>query len=93
MIKSEKCQRSTINDVTTATKTFKWTWAGHIQRYNDYRWAKKIENWVPKSSRKSGRPKKRWKDEIEEYASLFWRRRTLQREKWKTMGKSFVLRN
>jgi hypothetical protein len=56
----------------------------------DDRWSKKIERWEPLGTRKRGHPKKRWRDEIQEHAGIFWRRKTQNRELWKNLGKSFT---
>jgi hypothetical protein len=57
----------------------------------DDRWAKVVEIWKPVEKRKLGRPKTRWRDEIEEHAGLLWRRKTLKKDLGKkNLGKSFV---
>ena len=83
-------KRSKIIDVLKFSKKMKWKWAGHVQRYTDGRWTKKIETWNPDGNRKPGRPKVRWKDEIQEEAGLFWRKKCQDRKKWKKMGDSLV---
>jgi hypothetical protein len=41
-------------------------WLGHLERMDDQRVAKRCFQWVPEGRRPRGRPRKRWKDEIEE---------------------------
>jgi hypothetical protein len=80
-----------VKDVICAAKELKWNWAGHIQRYSDERFPKLVEIWNPTDGHRSrGRPKIRWKDEIEEKASCFWRRKAVNRELWKNIGTSFI---
>lgn len=81
---------SKIEDVIDRAKELKWNWAGHAQRLEDKRWAKVIERWKPVGTRKRGRPKMRWQDEIQQHAGILWRRKTIRREIWKKLGKSFV---
>jgi hypothetical protein len=40
-------------------------WYGHLEMMGDSRWPKKIYNWVPTEKRKKGRPKRRWKNDVE----------------------------
>lgn len=81
---------SQITDVKDRVKELKWSWAGHSQRLNENRWAQVIERWKPSETRKKGRPKTRWRDEIEQHAGPLWRRKTSKRDLWKNLGKSFV---
>ena len=41
-------------------------WLGHLMRMNENRIAKKRWNWIPNGRRSRGRPRKRWKDGVEE---------------------------
>lgn len=79
-------KKSNIKDIQTTSNELKWSWAGHVQRYQDNRWTIRVENWEPKGRRKPGRPKTRWSDEFHNKASLFWRKKCLNRDKWKLMG-------
>ena len=50
-------------------------WAGHVARMNNTRWAKIISEWTPgEGKRVKGRPKSRWRDNIEEVGSSQWMR-------------------
>ena len=62
----------------------------HAQRLDDDRWAKVIERWKPNETRKKGRPKTRWRDDIKEHAGTLWRIKTQRRELWRNLGKSFA---
>ncbi len=70
----------------------KWSWAGHIMRRMDNRWTKRVTEWQPKNSkRRQGRQRIRWRDEIVAFAGVKWSSLTSERERWKGLGKSFVL--
>lgn len=85
-ISNVKLRKQTkLIDVNVKAKTIKWRWAGHIQRYPDNRWPKTLENWIPIGVRKKGRTARRWKQEIEDHASTFWRRKAENRVLWKTL--------
>ena len=81
-----------IKDVIVAAKELKWNWAGHVARYPEDRLAKIVESWNPvDGKRNKGRPKQRWKDQIVEHGSIFWRRKAKDRKKWKEIGTSFII--
>lgn len=84
-------RKSKIKDVNSSAKQLKWKWAGHVQRLDDDRWPKRIENWKPDGRRKRGRPRMKWQDEIEEHGGMFWRRKAKDREKWKKLELIFTL--
>ena len=80
-----------IKDVIIAAKELKWNWAGHVARYTDERLAKVVEDWTPMNGKRNkGRPKQRWKDQIIEHGSIFWRRKAKDRSRWKEIGTSFI---
>ena len=41
-------------------------WYGHLRRMNEERIPLKVWKWRPKRNRKRGRPRKTWKENIEE---------------------------
>jgi Reverse transcriptase (RNA-dependent DNA polymerase) len=92
MISNQRLRKKTrVKDVVTTVKALKWSWAGHIARYNDDRIPKIIEKWTPRGTRKRGKPKIRWKDDIENFGSIFWRKKAKNRKKWNQIGESFAL--
>lgn len=64
-IRIETIRRKTgVEDVAVKVKTLKWRWTGHIIR-NKEKWSKRIIWWYPRDkTRKRGRQKIRWDDEI-----------------------------
>ncbi|XP_044766695.1 uncharacterized protein LOC123322749 [Coccinella septempunctata] len=44
-------------------------WFGHVKRMLDDRWPRKILEWVPPERRKRGRPRRSWRDDVEEAMS------------------------
>jgi hypothetical protein len=85
-------KKSKIKDVITHEMEQKWRWAGNVARFDDNRWSKISEGWEPKSKRHRGRPAKRWKDDIVEVGSIFWRKKAQRRENWKNMETAFIQR-
>jgi hypothetical protein len=74
-----------INEFATQQK-FKW--AGHVARMNGQRWPIRMLNWVVNGNRSRGRPKPRWEDEIKHRASIYWKRKALNRKNWAKMTNS-----
>ena len=59
-----------IIDVGNKAARLKWNWAGHVSRMHPDRWANVTTQWVPEGGRRRrGRPRKRWKDDLEAYQS------------------------
>lgn len=42
------------------------SWYGHVRRSSDNGWIKKITEWSPMGRRKRGRPKRSWRDDVDE---------------------------
>nr|CAI5855298.1 unnamed protein product [Callosobruchus analis] len=40
------------------------TWFGHVKRMNADRWPRKVLEWMPLERRKRGRPRRSWRDDI-----------------------------
>lgn len=91
-VSNAKIRKTTkVVDVVYASQELKWNWAGHLCRYPPERLPKIVEAWEPTNTKRSrGRPKIRWKDDIQEHASCFWRRKAQNRENWKKLGVSFI---
>uniref|UniRef100_A0A2H1WVI9 SFRICE_024956 n=1 Tax=Spodoptera frugiperda TaxID=7108 RepID=A0A2H1WVI9_SPOFR len=55
-------------DVGHKAASLKWNWAGHVCCMSDERWAKLTTEWSPLNvHRRRGRPKRRWRDELNSY--------------------------
>ena len=78
--------KTQLKDIIETAQNLKGQWAGHIARMNNDRWAKKTTEWRPREgSRKKGRPKRRWRDEIEEKAGSAWTHVAQDRQEWKQL--------
>ncbi len=83
-------EQTKIEDILITMKKKKWSWVGHIMRRMHNRWTKRVTEWQPRNSKRSqGRQKIRWRDEIVAFAGVGWS--TSNRERWKGLGKAFVL--
>jgi len=79
-------ERTKVKDVITETREKKSRWAGHVARMENYRWAKITTEWTPREGRRArGRPKRRWRDEIEEEIGADWMQVAQNRDAWTRM--------
>lgn len=54
------------------------TWYGHVRRADPSRWIAKVTDWSPVGRRKRGRPRRSWRDEVDEGME----RRGLEEGEW-----------
>ena len=78
-----------IVDVGVKTARLKWDWAGHVCRMHPQRWAKLATEWAPEGSRRRGRPRRRWRDDLDVFLNN-WLEITLNREDWKLRREAFA---
>ena len=85
-------ERTKIRDIILTAKNSKWRWAGHVCRQETERWTRRTTEWRPwYGGRGRGRPKTRWRDEIDrELGKISWRRMAEDRSWWKQRGKAFA---
>ena len=66
-------QRTKINDILEEITKLKWKWAGHVARMKDNRWTVRCTEWQVRDGRRSkGRPKRRWRDDIQQWLGATW---------------------
>ncbi len=84
-------EQTKVEDILARIKMRKWSWAGHIMCRTDNRWTKRVIEWQPRNCKRiQGRQRVRWGDEIT-FAGAEWSTLTSGRERWKRLGKAFVL--
>lgn len=89
-IRNEDIRNSTrIIDVIDRTKRQKWSWAGHISRLQDQRWTKLATKWRPESKRRTGRPNKRWSDDLCQINEN-WYSEAKNRDLWAALGEAYA---
>ena len=63
------------------------SWLGHLERMEENRMPKKIFTQEPEGTRRRGRPRKGWKEEVERDLQVLgvrrWRELVADRKKWK----------
>ncbi len=85
-------EQTKVEDILVTIKNKKWTWAGHVMRILDNRLTMRVTECKPRNCRRNqGRQKVRWRDEIRAFAGRSWSSLTSDRERWRMLGKAFVL--
>ena len=75
-----------VKDVIERVWCRRGQWAGHAARMSNTRWAKITSEWTPREGKRvRGRPKRRWKDNIEEVGSSQWMRVAQNRSAWREL--------
>ena len=81
-----------VNDIINVIKKGIHGWAGHIARFKDNRWAKRVNEWTPREwTRRQGRPKTRWRDSLIRHLGPTWPRIARGRRLWRQFGDGFLL--
>ena len=79
-------ERTKVKDVLETVRDLKSRWARHVARMEDKRLAKITTEWYPRGCKKTrGKPKRRWRDEIEEKVGNNWMRVALDRVAWRQL--------
>ncbi len=85
-------EQTNVEEILRTIKNKKWTWAGHVMRRRDNRWTTRVTELQPRNGRRNqGRQGVRWRDEIRAFAGPSWNSLTSDGERWRMLGKAFVL--
>lgn len=84
-------KRTKIKDVKKQIRLTKWSWAGHVCRLENSRWAKRVTEWIPlEGKRKHGRPRKRWRDIFTLLCGPDWTSKARIRNGWRDLGEAYA---
>jgi len=82
-----------LEEISKGENIVKWikgqriSWLGHVERMERIGCPKKIFTQEPEGTRRRGRPRKRWKEEVERDLQMLgvrrWRELVADRKKWK----------
>nr|CAH7756657.1 unnamed protein product [Callosobruchus chinensis] len=82
----ELCNESPINNFV---KFRRLQWLGHLERMEQEREVKQMAWKIPEGKRKRGRPRKRWREaveeDLEEKKIQNWRQQAKDRKKWREL--------
>lgn len=84
-------QRTGVTDAIERITSLKWNWSGHVARFSDGRWTKRIVEWRPRQEayRSRGRPPTRWADDIKRLQGN-WIQTAQDRNRWKHLREAYV---
>ncbi len=81
--------KTKVKDILEKVKESKW--AGHVARFQDNRWTKRLTEWRPRSGRrKRGRHKRRWRDDLTNYIGTTWTRQAQDRRRWQLLEEGYI---
>ena len=84
--------RQGVHDIIDVIKKGIHGWAGHIARFNDNRWTKRVTELTPREqTRRQGRPKTRWRDNLILHLGPVWPSIARDRRLWKQFREGFLL--
>ncbi len=84
-------QQTGVTDINDHIKMSKHRWAGHVARLQDNRWTTRATSWVPRGwSRPRGRPKLRWRDDLDRHLGPIWTTVAQDRCQWKLSREGFL---
>ncbi len=85
-------EHTKAEDILITIRNKKWTWKGHVIQRRDNRCSMRVTEWQPRNGKgNQGRKRARWRDEIRAFAGPSWSSLTSDRERWRMLGKAFVL--
>lgn len=83
--------QTNFRDANLSIQIQKWKWAGHLMRYTDERWARRLTDWTPYNWKRSrGRQPTRWRDVFKNFVGHNWTRIAQDREKWHNLMTDFT---
>ena len=75
-----------VKDIIERVRCMRGQGAGHVARMSNTGWAKITSEWTPREvKRVRGRPKRRWRDNIEKVGSSQWMRVAQNRSAWREL--------
>jgi len=82
-----------LEELSKGENIVKWikvqriSWLGHLERMEEDRMPKKIFTQILEGTRRKGRPRKRWREEVERNLQVMgvrrWRELVTDRDKWR----------
>lgn len=91
---SEMRKKTKITDIITRIEHLKWGWTGHMLRCKMNKWSKQVTLWYPREdTRRQGRPKTRWRDDIRLTLGPYWTRVAEDRTQWRELEEAYARRH
>ena len=86
-IRNEEIKKRTkIIDIVERVEGMRGKWARYVARMEGSKWANRVTKWTPRQGKRfRGRPRRRWRDEIEKKAGKMWMKRAQDRGAWRVL--------
>jgi hypothetical protein len=91
--KGKDCLNRELEELSKGENVVKWikgqriSWLGHLERMEEERMFKKIFTQELEGTRRRGRPRKGWREEVERDSQVLevrrWRELVIDKEKWR----------
>ena len=89
LIRNEIIRSKTEVNIMERLWCMRGEWAGQVARMSNTKWAKITSEWTPREGKRvRGRPKRRWRDNIEKVGSSQWMRVAQNRSAWRELWSS-----
>ena len=83
-------EKTGVYDVLGVITKTRWKWAGHVARIKDNRWTVRCTEWQVRNGKRSrGRPRRRWRDDIQQWQGATWTRVAKDRQQWKRLEEGY----
>ena len=80
-------EKTGVNDILEVLTKTRVKWAGHVARMKDNRWTIRCTEWQVRNGRRSrGRPKSRWRDDLQQWQGVTWSRAAKDRQQWRDLA-------
>lgn len=87
-------RKTKVTDIITRIENLKWSWTGHMLRCKTNKWSKQVTLWYPRGdTRRQGRPKTRWSDDIRLTLGPYWTRVAEDRAQWRELEEAYATRH
>ena len=83
-------EKTGISDILEIITKTRWKWAGHVARMKDNRWTVRCTEWqVRNGKRTRGRPRRRWRDDLQQWQGATWSRAAKDRQQWRNLAEGY----
>ena len=85
-------EKTGVDDILEVLTKTRWQWAGHVARMKDNRWTIRCTEWQVRNGRRSrGRPRRRWRDDLQQWQGATWSRTAKDRQQWRCLAEGYLL--
>ena len=80
-----------VDDILEVLTKARWQWAGHVARMKDNRWTIRCTEWQVRNGRRArGRPRRRWRDDLQQWQGATWSRTAKDRQQWRGLAEGYL---